>query len=336
MARATKIATPARIDTITPRLRCRSTADAHRRSSNLGSSQPYGNRADVLDREWPAVCTRHLACGCGLGKAQRGSSVSVGPAAAGRLFVQMLGAFAEFEREVIIDRVIAGMERKAANGEWTHGSRPYGYLIDPATHRLALPATPTSIGRCSHTRMSGTSFATSSPPTRPSAKARGRSPSNSTPRAKAPSTANRSPDTPSTPCSANGSTSVERLPRRHRLRHPRAADVPPIVRVVPSHPHYARRTRLVRRRLELRLIPHRPYHLSGMRLQIRRQLQRPANSGHYRADPDLPHPGGHVLHTESGCGPDVASCEPVRDSRWCRAASRDFADQSEETGSFGR
>ena len=48
----------------------------------------------------------------------------------------MLGAFAEFEREVIIDRVIAGMERKAANGEWTHGPRPFGYVIDPVTHRL--------------------------------------------------------------------------------------------------------------------------------------------------------------------------------------------------------
>ncbi len=55
---------------------------------------------------------------------------------AGGLFVQMLGAFAELEREVIIDRVINGMERKAAKGEWTHGPRPYGYLVDPATHRL--------------------------------------------------------------------------------------------------------------------------------------------------------------------------------------------------------
>ncbi|WP_249714742.1 recombinase family protein [Rhizomonospora bruguierae] len=55
---------------------------------------------------------------------------------AGRLFVQMLGAFAEFEREVIIDRVINGMERKAAKGEWTHGPRPYGYLVDADTHRL--------------------------------------------------------------------------------------------------------------------------------------------------------------------------------------------------------
>jgi len=55
---------------------------------------------------------------------------------AGRLFMQMLGAFAEFEREVIIDRVIGGMERKAAKGEWTHGPRPYGYLVDTTTHKL--------------------------------------------------------------------------------------------------------------------------------------------------------------------------------------------------------
>ena len=32
--------------------------------------------------------------------------------AAGRMMVQMLGVFAEFERATIIDRVIAGMERK--------------------------------------------------------------------------------------------------------------------------------------------------------------------------------------------------------------------------------
>ncbi|MDQ1247930.1 MAG: site-specific recombinase [Actinomycetota bacterium] len=55
---------------------------------------------------------------------------------AGRLFVQMLGAFAEFEREVIIDRVVNGMERKAASGAWTNGPRPYGYLVDPTTKHL--------------------------------------------------------------------------------------------------------------------------------------------------------------------------------------------------------
>jgi site-specific DNA recombinase len=48
---------------------------------------------------------------------------------AGRMMVQMLGVFAEFERATIIDRVIAGMERKAATGEWTVGTPPYGYQV---------------------------------------------------------------------------------------------------------------------------------------------------------------------------------------------------------------
>lgn len=49
---------------------------------------------------------------------------------AGRMMVQMLGVFAEFERAAIIDRVIAGMERKAAKGGWTNGPPPYGYRIN--------------------------------------------------------------------------------------------------------------------------------------------------------------------------------------------------------------
>jgi len=55
---------------------------------------------------------------------------------AGRMMVQMLGVFAEFERATIIDRVIAGMERKAARGEWCGGFRPFGYLVNPTTHHL--------------------------------------------------------------------------------------------------------------------------------------------------------------------------------------------------------
>jgi site-specific DNA recombinase len=46
---------------------------------------------------------------------------------AGRMMVQMLGVFAEFERASIIERISAGMERKASRGEWTVGSYPYGY-----------------------------------------------------------------------------------------------------------------------------------------------------------------------------------------------------------------
>jgi site-specific DNA recombinase len=54
----------------------------------------------------------------------------------GRMLVQMLGVFAEFERETIIDRVINGMERKAAKGLWTGGARPLGYLIDRKLDKL--------------------------------------------------------------------------------------------------------------------------------------------------------------------------------------------------------
>ena len=47
---------------------------------------------------------------------------------AGRMLVQLLGSFAEFERASLLDRIGAGMERKASRGEWCGGSPPYGYL----------------------------------------------------------------------------------------------------------------------------------------------------------------------------------------------------------------
>ncbi len=59
--------------------------------------------------------------------------------AAGRMLVQMLGVIAEFERATIIDRVIGGMERKAARGEWNGGYRPFGYQVHKTadkTHTL--------------------------------------------------------------------------------------------------------------------------------------------------------------------------------------------------------
>jgi site-specific DNA recombinase len=54
---------------------------------------------------------------------------------AGRMMVQMLGVFAEFERATIVERVIAGMERKAARGEWI-GRLPFGYRREEASGRL--------------------------------------------------------------------------------------------------------------------------------------------------------------------------------------------------------
>ncbi|MHB1510390.1 MAG: recombinase family protein [Acidimicrobiales bacterium] len=57
-------------------------------------------------------------------------------APAGRMMVQMLGVFAEFERATIIDRVIAGMERKASQGGWCGGHEPFGYRAVKGEGRL--------------------------------------------------------------------------------------------------------------------------------------------------------------------------------------------------------
>lgn len=54
------------------------------------------------------------------------------------MMVQMLGVFAEFERATIVERVIAGMERKAARGEWAAGQVPYGYRRDQR-HQFLVP-----------------------------------------------------------------------------------------------------------------------------------------------------------------------------------------------------
>jgi site-specific DNA recombinase len=54
----------------------------------------------------------------------------------GRMLVQLLGVFAEFERETIIDRVTSGMAAKAAKGKWVGGTRPYGYAVDKDTSKL--------------------------------------------------------------------------------------------------------------------------------------------------------------------------------------------------------
>src|SRR5579864_5778312 len=51
-------------------------------------------------------------------------------AAAGRMMLQMLAVFAEFEHATIVDRVTAGIERRAKEGKWTNGRVPFGYRRD--------------------------------------------------------------------------------------------------------------------------------------------------------------------------------------------------------------
>jgi len=56
----------------------------------------------------------------------------------GRMLLQLLGIFAEFERGLLIDRITKGFERKAARGEWLGGPGPYGYHLDSATKTLTV------------------------------------------------------------------------------------------------------------------------------------------------------------------------------------------------------
>jgi site-specific DNA recombinase len=67
--------------------------------------------------------------------------------AIGRMLVQLLGVFAEFERETIIDRVINGMNAKAQKGKWPGGTRPYGYYVDRETQKLVIHDTEAPILR---------------------------------------------------------------------------------------------------------------------------------------------------------------------------------------------
>ena len=57
--------------------------------------------------------------------------------ATGRMLVQLLGVFAEFERATIIDRVISGMERSAARGCWPGGKVPHGLDLDDDRRLIA-------------------------------------------------------------------------------------------------------------------------------------------------------------------------------------------------------
>jgi len=50
--------------------------------------------------------------------------------AAGKMMLQMLAVFAEFERTTIVERIAAGMERAASQGRWVVGSTPFGHTRD--------------------------------------------------------------------------------------------------------------------------------------------------------------------------------------------------------------
>lgn len=50
--------------------------------------------------------------------------------ASGRLFINIIGSLAEWERENLGERVRMGMERRAAEGKWNGSMTPYGYRVE--------------------------------------------------------------------------------------------------------------------------------------------------------------------------------------------------------------
>jgi len=55
---------------------------------------------------------------------------------AGKMMLQMLGVFAEFERATLVERITAGMERAASQARWISRRAPYGYVWNKETKML--------------------------------------------------------------------------------------------------------------------------------------------------------------------------------------------------------
>jgi site-specific DNA recombinase len=67
--------------------------------------------------------------------------------AAGRMMLQMLGVFAEFEHATIVDRVTAGIERRAKEGKWATGRLPFGYRRNEHKHVVPDERTAPTVKR---------------------------------------------------------------------------------------------------------------------------------------------------------------------------------------------
>ena len=58
----------------------------------------------------------------------------------GKLMAQTLASFAEFEHDVLMDRILEGFTAKAMKGEWLGGPAPYGYANDRENRTLRVVA----------------------------------------------------------------------------------------------------------------------------------------------------------------------------------------------------
>lgn len=54
----------------------------------------------------------------------------------GRMFLQLMGVLAEWERNVIGERVVVGMEQRALEGKFTAPGNPFGYIYEDGIYKV--------------------------------------------------------------------------------------------------------------------------------------------------------------------------------------------------------
>jgi site-specific DNA recombinase len=54
----------------------------------------------------------------------------------GRMFLQLMGVLAEWERNVIGERVVVGMEQRAKEGKYSAPGNPFGYIYENGVYRI--------------------------------------------------------------------------------------------------------------------------------------------------------------------------------------------------------
>lgn len=75
--------------------------------------------------------------------------------AAGRMMLQMLAVFAEFEHATIVDRITAGIERRAKQGHWPNGRVPFGYCRDEEKRLIPDERAAPTVRRIFHLYVKG-------------------------------------------------------------------------------------------------------------------------------------------------------------------------------------
>jgi DNA invertase Pin-like site-specific DNA recombinase len=74
-----------------------------------------------------------------------------------KLFLSMLGAFAEFERDRISERIKATKQRQKQNGEFSGGIAPFGWRYDESKRLVPIPEQQQELRRIKRMHIKGLS-----------------------------------------------------------------------------------------------------------------------------------------------------------------------------------